>query len=115
MSTQKTKLQKYTGKLFIHTPKAIQNGCPNCRIYCVVKILEDDQGPFLGAWKADLITSKIMWHSVHKEIPIENITLKKLCCPIPPNGELMLSAFSPDSFYRQVTLEEALSSLIPEK
>lgn len=116
-------LQEYVGKLFIHTEKAIRNGCPNYRLYCVAKVGEDlDASPtqFLCAWKVDRETIRHFFHPAFctKEdrfILIEDLRRCDLCCDETraTNGSTPTATFVPDSYYKEVSLQQAIDELKP--
>jgi len=109
-------LEKYIGAFFIHTAKAIRKGCPNYRLYCVVKVEEDEDGQFLCAWKCDRESKSIFSHPAFGLISVDTLSAYDLCNTWEKAAEsspMPTAKFIPDSFYHQVTLQKAIEKLVP--
>lgn len=111
-------LEKYVGTFFIHTAKAIRKaGSPAYRLFCVAEVNDDDEGRFLCAWKVDRESIDTFWHPVYKDIAVSELSKYNLCLSEAEGrnltGSTPTATFIPDSFYQQVTLEEAIERLVP--
>ena len=116
-------LNSCVGKLFIHTKKAIRHGAPNYRMFCAMGL---ENSRLLLAWPVDRETTNSFFHPAYcadidaAPLSIQDLSKLDLCINYDqvPEGlggvrVMAITTFRPDSFYKQVTLEQAIEKLIP--
>jgi hypothetical protein len=92
-------------KLFIHTVKAVRNGCPIDRVFLVVTSFVEGKLTYYQAYKCTITSQGLEHPGYHNPLSVLDLKRGKGQSLVSHNGAQPTAQFRKDSYYKEISLD----------